>query len=158
MGSLRAITRTFEKGDLAAIRKLICDTIDHSYTGAYPASAISFFKEYHKVNSILDDSRKGLTIVIEIDGRIVATGTLLGDEIKRMFVSPGMQGKGLGRGLMDVLLQRAREKGLQRIFLDSSVVSHGFYKEYGFQQVREDYIVLDDGSHLDYARMTMALQ
>ncbi len=157
-GSLKTTTRAFEEGDLATIRNLICDTIDRSYTGAYPASAISFFKDYHKESSILDDSRKGLTLVVEIDGSITATGTLLGDEIKRMFVSPDMQGKGLGRFLMDELLHIARQKGLQRIFLDSSVVSIGFYRKYGMQQVSENFIPLDDDSRLDYSRMTMALK
>ncbi|MHC1679820.1 MAG: GNAT family N-acetyltransferase [Methanomassiliicoccales archaeon] len=158
MRSSKAVTRRFEDFDLAAVSKLICDAIDHSYIGAYTTQAIYFFKDYHKTGNILDDSRRGLTIVIEIDGRIVATGTLLGDEIKRMFVSPDMQGMGLGRDMMGVLLQRAREKGLSRIFLDSSVVSNGFYLKCGLQQISENFILLDDGSHLDYARMTLTLK
>lgn len=157
-GSLKAITRMFNECDLPAIRKLICDTIDHSYSDAYPASAISFFKEYHQECNILDDSRKGLTLVVEIDGHIVATGTLLSNEIKRMFVSPNMQGMGLGRAIMDVLLKRAKEKGLERVFLDSSIVSNGFYSKMKFQTLSESYIPLDDGNHLDYTRMFLVLK
>ena len=85
----------------------------------------------------------------------MATGTLLGNEIKRMFVSPRMQGRGLGRELMAILLQRARELGLDKVFLDSSTVSYGFYRKLGFQPLKEDFIALDDGGRLDYVRMVL---
>ena len=158
VGISKVRMRKFVDDDLAAVRNLICETIDFSYSGAYSPKAVSFFKSYHQESNILDDSRKGHTIVTESGDRILATGTLLGNEIKRVFVIPVMQGHGLGRDIVALLLQRARDNGLEKTFLDSSVVSIGFYKNLGYRPVNEDFILLDDGSHLDYTRMILVLE
>jgi len=59
-------------------------------------------------------------------------------EIKRMYVRPEFRNKGIGRELLEHLLDEAREIGYPRIRLDSARFmheAHTFYKSFGFQEI-----------------------
>jgi GNAT superfamily N-acetyltransferase len=101
-------TRSFTESDCAAVKALVDRTIESSYLGVYPPSAVTFFKDYHSLESILGDAHAGSTLVIEKEGSLRATGTLLGTNVRRMFVDPGMQGRGLGHLLLTKLESRRR--------------------------------------------------
>jgi GNAT superfamily N-acetyltransferase len=84
------------------------------------------------------------TLVLAFDGPLaVGTGGLvrLGPgtaEIRRMYVSPGHRGRGIGRAILDVLIDVAERSGYQRILLDSpefAVAAHALYRSRGFRDV-----------------------
>lgn len=59
-------------------------------------------------------------------------------EIKRMRVAPSHQRKGLGRGLLQALLDEARERGYRRVVLDTTTVqvaAQRLYESAGFTEV-----------------------
>ena len=57
-------------------------------------------------------------------------------EIKRMFIQPGFQGAGMGKALMNALIQKARQLGYQTIKLDTlgpkMPAAVKLYKSFGF--------------------------
>ena len=70
-------------------------------------------------------------------GRPVATGRLvdLGDgsvRIGRMAVLRGLRGSGIGRSVLDALVDAARERSARRIVLHAQVDAIGFYARAGF--------------------------
>ena len=71
--------REFEKNDLAAVKDLVDKTIDVCYAGIYCAEAVQFFKDWHHSDKILKNAKEGYTIILEQDGRIVGTGTVVGN-------------------------------------------------------------------------------
>jgi hypothetical protein len=83
--------REFKPSDLAAIGTLIYRTIDASYPAFYCEEAIAFFKHHHCDSNILKDVKESHTIVLEKNGQIIGTGTLLDNEIKRVFIDPAFQ-------------------------------------------------------------------
>ena len=95
------IIRPFHKDDLAALHRMICNTIEFSYTGIYPPRAVAFFKSYHSEKKIIERSRAGEVLVITgpagSGGSILATGSLTGAEISGVFVHPDHQRKGYGQ-------------------------------------------------------------
>ena len=59
-------------------------------------------------------------------------------EIKRMFVRPAYRGKGIGRALVDALLNEAQQVGYVRVRLDSARfmhAAHTLYRSLGFEEV-----------------------
>ena len=59
-------------------------------------------------------------------------------EVKRMYVRPQARNRGLGRALLDQLLEEARQIGCERIRLDSArfmTEAHRLYRARGFQEI-----------------------
>jgi GNAT superfamily N-acetyltransferase len=154
---MATIYREMDKEDVGAVRGLVCRTVDVSYRGAYSPRAIAFFKEYHSPQNIERDAISGTTLVAFRDGVLVGTGTLVDGEIKRVFVDPEHQGRGIGRGLMERLIERARKEGRATATLDASLVSRSMYEHMGFRSIREGRRDLGDNLSLDYTVMALDL-
>lgn len=155
--TLVILLRQFRDADTEALKVLIDTTIDACYTGVYPPAAVSFFKKYHSLECIAEDARAGYTIVVEANGDVIATGTLLGTNVRRMFVSPTAQGRGLGHMMLTRLEQYARETGLTRLDLDASLPAHGFYIRHGYVTDSEGSHTLPHGEELRYYAMSKSL-
>lgn len=149
--------RLFTEDDLGTVKTLVDRTIDACYTGVYPPAAVAFFKEYHSLECILDDARAGHTLVIEEDGALIATGTLLGTNVRRMFVDPAAQGRGLGHTLLTHLEAHARTLGLTTLDLSSSLPAHSFYLRHGYITDSEECTPLPSGEVLRYYAMRKRL-
>jgi GNAT superfamily N-acetyltransferase len=74
----------------------------------------------------------------------------LGDrtcEMKRMFVSMGFRGAGIGRALAERIIAEAREAGYRRMLLDTSKRQREamrLYESAGFRQIPPYYELQDD--------------
>lgn len=95
--------------------------------------------------------------VVLLDGRLVGTGRLIDgrtDEegrlepgtsgtvgtIGRMAVTEAARGTGTGRALLDLLVARAAERGLQEVELHAQVHARGFYERAGFTPFGDVYL------------------
>ena len=101
--------RRFRDSDLDQLVRLINETIGMSYAGVYPPRAVQFFKDFHSEGKIVDRSKAGMTLVIEENWDLVATGSLVGGEILAVFVHPRLQKGGRG-ALMKALEKRGARK------------------------------------------------
>lgn len=77
-------------------------------------------------------------------GQVLATGRLLQEEpgvarIGRVAVTRSMRSSGLGRVVMDALMQLAAERGDTRVLLCSQCSAEGFYTRLGFVPVGEPF-------------------
>jgi len=124
-------TRKFKSSDLDAVRGLIQETIDACYSDVYPKEAVRFFKDWHCDENVLKEAEEGYTIVLERDSRIIGTGTIVGDEIKRVFVDPSFQKSGFGTIFMQNLEAKALLAGVGVVRLDASLPSIKFYDSLG---------------------------
>ncbi len=73
-------------------------------------------------------------------GLPLATGRLLsasqdGARIGRMAVIQALRGSGVGRGVLDALLQAARDKGHSQVTLNAQASAAGFYRGAGFREL-----------------------
>jgi lysyl-tRNA synthetase class 2 len=82
-------------------------------------------------------------VVAVCDGEIVATGALhvlwedLG-EVRTLAVNPAFKGKGYGSAVLRLLIERARELGLKRIFCLTFEVD--FFSRFGFRRMVGDAV------------------
>lgn len=63
-------------------------------------------------------------------------------EMKRLYVSPSGRGFGLGKALVEAILQEARNRGYREIRLDtlpSMLEAIALYKKMGFKEIRSYY-------------------
>jgi len=90
----------------------------------------------------------GCILLAEVGGEIagvVALREFQGDagEVKRLFVLPAYHGRGLGRLLMNALLERARAAGYRRLLLDTIPgrmdAAVALYRSLGFQETDRYY-------------------
>lgn len=151
------IIEKFHKADIDELYNFIVATIKESYFGYYPEEAIGHFIEYSNKEDILEDARDNHIIVIKDAGKIVATGTLRYTHIKRVFVSPNYQGKGLGKLIMQNLENKARENNLKLVELHSSLFAKQFYDSLNYKMFKMGNVKVDNGELLYYQRMAKRL-
>ncbi len=148
--------REFCPDDLTRLLKLIWDTIDVCYRPVYSDEAITHWEDEHNEAEILKDASEGYILIAEMDGKMVGTGTFLGKHIKRVYVEPALQGKGLGKMIMTELEIRAKDNGLKEIRLYASVPAKKFYDAIGYNTYSESFIEVK-GKRLDYYNMNKEL-
>jgi len=149
--------RSFDAADLAPVLQLIHRTIDVCYSGVYPPRAVRFFKEFHSPDSILDRHAAGEVLVVEDNGELIATGSVVGSEITGVFVDPRLQRLGIGRRLMDDLEGIARAGGHASAEISVSLPSRRFYESRGYLVNASRSIDVGEGESLDYWAAEKAL-
>lgn len=99
--------------------------------------------------------RGGQVLLLEHAGRAVGTLTLFvlpllahrgrsAALVEDVAVHPDMQGRGLGRRLMNEAMLRARAAGCYKLALSSNIVrtaAHAFYERLGFQRHGVSFVV-----------------
>ena len=86
--------------------------------------------------SLIEDSRLGLVLVAVASGRIVGSGTLMGQWVYNLAVEPDFWRRGIGTRIMDALETHARQAGMRSISLFSNLSALAFYEARGFRRHR----------------------
>lgn len=112
-----------------------CDVINASVTAMRGLNdAARFYIIAKNVPADLSaELQTGYSLVAEIHGHIVAVGSLSKDgEIRRIYVSPDMQKRGIGKAIMDMLEDAARKREMSEIRIHASPTSVEFYEQLGY--------------------------
>lgn len=142
--------RAFRESDLLPLQQLMHQTIDACYVVVYPPRAVDFFKQFHSEEGIIERYRHGEILVVEQDGKMVATGSILGNEIFGVFVHPEFQRRGYGSTLMSALENKAKASGCLEISLSVSLPSRSFYERLGYEVLEACSLDVGEGQRLDY--------
>ncbi len=146
----RIVIRLFEAADLQVVYQLTHRTIDICYSEIYPPKVNEFFRGYHSKDSIQKRAKDGYILVMELSGRIIATGSLVGNEISGVFVDTDYQASGYGRLMMNQLETLARGAGHKEVTLCVSFPSRKFYETLGYDIYEDACLCVGDGQKLDY--------
>lgn len=136
------------KADLVSeIYELIHRTIEEIYTKYYSDEVVRFFLELHSEENILKDISDGKVYAVTFGQDVIATGTLDGNHIKRVFVLPQFQRQGIGTLIMD-FFESEIIKDHGAVWLDSSLPAGKFYhnrgyvtREYGEYKLENDKVL-----------------
>jgi predicted GNAT family N-acyltransferase len=80
-------------------------------------------------------------IARDSDGGAIGTGRLLPDgHIGRMAVLADWRGKGVGRALLESLLEEARQQGQSHLALHAQTQASGFYRRFGFVEEGPEFM------------------
>ena len=132
------IIRDYEPKDYDQVMRLHVEAME--FAGVYKGDG----PWEDDLKDIVNTYRKnnGVFLVGELDGKIIAMGAFKksGDllaEVKRMRVSPNLQGKGYGQMILECLEERARKMGYAGFHLETSeaqTAAHGLYGRNGFSE------------------------
>ena len=80
-------------------------------------------------------------VAYDATGTPIGTGRLLPDgHIGRMAVLPAWRGKGVGRALLERLLESAQVVRQQHLVLHAQTQAAGFYRRFGFEKTGESFM------------------
>ena len=80
------------------------------------------------------------TVFVAITGgEVVGTASLDGAAVRTVFVSPSVQGQGVGTRLMAEIERTARTNNIAVLTVPSSITAEPFYAKIGFKAVRDSY-------------------
>ena len=142
--------RRFRVSEVGAVRELIHHTIDVSYSAVYPPRAVQFFKDYHSEAKIIERYNKGEIFIVETDGKLIGTGSIVGFDIFGVFVHPEFQHHGHGKALMKELEEKAITNGISEVELNVSLPSRKFYENLGYEIIEERAKDVGKGQRLHY--------
>lgn len=128
--------RRFQMGDENALSVLIRRTLTEvNYTS--PKSELDYLIPHYSPETMVELAQTGHTYVLEEEGQIVGSGTVLPDgedeaEIVAAFLTPETIGKGYGRKLFETLEADELAAKARRVWLTSSDMALGFYEHMGW--------------------------
>lgn len=139
------IIREYQVTDYEMVMKLHREALE--LIGAYKGDG-PWDDDLKRIERIYD-GKNGLFLVGEENGKIVAMGAFrkIGyevAEIKRMRVSPDMQGRGIGKIMYETLETRAKDLGFKKLHLETSVIqlaAQKLYKSEGFMETA--HVIID---------------
>lgn len=130
------------------IRPLFAPDIDEDFlTTLNTLSVVNLSVEEAK--KVYQDriSRNVRTVIAVVNGRVVGTATLLlerkfihkggmAGHIEDVAVHPTFQGQGIGKALIDHLVELARSRGCYKVVLDCQDQLQEFYSKCGFTRAQ----------------------
>lgn len=119
--------------DLTEIYELVKTSIEETYPQYYLQEIIDMFLVLHSKENIQKDIVEGNLYVLENErGILIATGTVNGNHINRVYVHPQFQRKGYGTKIMHEL-EKEVEKRYARVEIDASLPACRLYERLGYQ-------------------------
>jgi citrate lyase synthetase len=149
----KILIRKYRKKDLERLKSIVHTTINKSYTGIYPEEAIEYFLNLHSEENMEIDIPKGHTFMLELEDKVIASGSIVENEIKRVFVLPKYQGRGFGRKIMTKLEETALKNEFHRVKLCASLPSKDFYLSLGYKIIRFTNFLVNNNKKLGYYDM-----
>lgn len=137
------------------VTEIVENTIKAIYPRYYPAGAVQFFLDLHQEQNIRKAMEKEEIYFAVIQGTLVGTGSIRGNEICRLFILPEYQGKGYGSRLMDMLEDRVFRK-YPAIHIDASFPAESMYLKRGYRIKTYEKIKTESGDYLCYHTMEKA--
>ena len=98
---------------------------------------------------------KEYRLIAEIEGRVVGIGAAVFEiaELRACYIAPDAGRKGVGSALVKEIELAAREQGVRRLELDSSVTAESFYRREGYEVISRGEHVLRNGQQMACVKM-----
>ncbi len=92
----------------------------------------------------------GYAVLTEPGLELAGPGDL---ELRRIYLLPGLHGGGAGAALMQLVIERARERGARRLLLGVYSLNGralAYYRKHGFEQIGEHDFLVGETVYVDF--------
>lgn len=131
------------------VKFIVKNTIETIYPNYYPSGAVDFFLCHHSDGAINKAITGGSVYLIQDEDKIIGTGSIDKNEIKRLFILPQYQGNGYGTALMNKL-EKIIFHDYSEIVLDASLPAYEMYIRRGYVPIDYHRIKTENGHYLCY--------
>ncbi len=145
---------TAEEEHIETVRHITHTTIKKIYPLYYPKGVVEFFLECHNISNIRSSIARHQVYLLEQDGVFSGTGSILSNEVYRLYVLPEYQGKGIGNMLMNYL-ERKLFMDFSVITIEASLPAYDFYYRRGYRPTEYCKYLTDSGDILCYHVMKL---
>lgn len=129
---------TFRKAtpdDAQKVWHIVWHTKNVIYPDYYTRAVVEYIDRYYTYDIIKNDIDQGRTRVLVRDGKIIGTGSRVGNHIMRVYVLPEFQGQGFGSVIMDEL-ENEIFADFDDCELEASLPACIFYENRGYKTVK----------------------
>jgi putative acetyltransferase len=125
-------------GDIDAIYRTHCDSVEKLCGGEYDARQIAMWMDGRSPAGYLDAIARGELWVAELDG-IVGFAEIEGNEMSKLFVAGDHSGQQIGARLLDCALAAIAAGGASHARLEATLTAVPFYERQGFRRTGTGY-------------------
>ena len=146
--------RAASERDHDIVREIAHTTINEIYPRYYPSGAVGFFLRHHSDESIAADIADSIVFLC-CDAEMIPVGTVTirENEICRLFVLPGEQGRGYGKELIEFAENKIAED-YDEIVIDASLSAKAIYLKRGYKEKEYHTLKTPENDFLCYDVMT----
>tara|TARA_S200002703_G_scaffold149832_1_gene147722 strand:- start:88 stop:564 length:477 start_codon:yes stop_codon:yes gene_type:complete len=132
------VIRPAAEADAEAASNVVAVTVRESNARDYSRDIVEMVVADSAPERMQAMIRDGDFFIAEGNGEIMGVAGLIEGTLRRCFVLPAVQGKGIGRELLSAIERTAFRKGLSVLRVNSSLTATGFYERLGFVSEGED--------------------
>ena len=129
--------RLFQDEDAEKLSQIIRSDLEQINSKDYDAEVIVAMTKHFSPETLKQMAREREVFVIEVESEVAGIISLIENKIFSVFVDPTLQGKGVGKKMMNYIEQVIKDRGYGYVELPSSITAHEFYKKLGYEDVRE---------------------
>ncbi len=113
-------------------------------------------RQFPQFKSIIEEN---FYLIYELKNEIGAGGflDLKNQSIEAMYVAPELQGKGIGKSILNALLLEARKREMKTVSLSSTLNAEKFYTSLGFKSLGLSKYRFENGQQFDCVEMKIEL-
>ncbi len=145
--------KPLQENDTEKLYRHIEKVITECYQTVYNKEILNYFLSYNQPHHILSDARAGKTLMVYYNNIIIASGTILNTNIRRVFVLPEFQKNGIGALIMTELENEAQRQNLDFVELYSMIPAIGFYTKLGYASLKTCYYISQKNTPVPFERM-----
>jgi N-acetylglutamate synthase-like GNAT family acetyltransferase len=137
--TMECTIRPAREDDADEISAVILRALRETNAKDYASEIIERIEHSFGASAVRQLIAERTVFVAAVGGRVVGTASLDGSVVRTVFVSPDLQGRGIGKLLMAEVERTARGRNLPSLAVPSSISAETFYGQLGFRAVRDSY-------------------
>jgi len=128
--------RKFRKADATQVSRLIKEAFLALVFRPYTKSSVEAQIKDNSAKMLIEGAKNTNYFVATENNRILGVGGYDSKKVRTFFVKPGLQGRGIGRMIIERVLREAKEDGLKNLECWSTFYAEQFYTKFGFEKIK----------------------
>jgi citrate lyase synthetase len=128
--------RKFKEEDAVQLSNIICKCADSSLD--MNQENVNYIKSKNTPKKIIEASKEFTLLLAFVDEKLVGGGGIDKNRIRKMFIDPEYQRKGIGRKIYESLETIAIKNKQEKIYLHAAPNAVRFYAKFGFKEIGKD--------------------
>lgn len=124
-------TELFKEQEAVELSKMIYEIVDEMEK-SNPDLDYKLVREEDAPNELIKASKEGKMWVAKIDNKIVGTISLTSNRLRRFFVHPDYQQKGIGKKLIEQVKDYMKNNDIGEVWVGAVISAIPIYKKLGF--------------------------